>query len=468
MASTYPIGFPTKYFGWKGKPFYQVIASIQRNLNNAPTLSVEQLRKPLPLKIYRKEIVPINNQALPKNCNERISTKIFDFETPGNNIVSTTKSALYSSNGLVDTIDINPTTLSGENGACNTPTACMLSPQLNARRRCRSAGMIPRKFNTAKNNDSYSTSTQEYLTSRNRTIKQNEFNYIRKGDSGMIPGPGLAASNIYSPAGLSHCAQVTISPSNSNNIINYYWINQTSYTATIPTGSYDVNSLNAAFKAQQVINKTYLEDSTGNKIFLLTISYDTKTKSVVLIANVASNTSYPNTIYSAPIGASWNLNTPNSTPTPGIYPLTDPSRSTPGFPNVAGITYFNISPNNNFGHVVGFLPGTYSLGVNESSFQPQITANYVPLYYKPNNPNFGVQGAVDSSTLIHRVKYNTITTAASGLRSAYGNAAANALSYGVSEEAYTIKSTVGDKPKYAPFINPRTGEICKKRVIYRM
>ena len=458
MASTYPMGFPTKYFGWKGRPFYQVIASIQRNLNNAPTLSLRQLRKPLPLKIYRKEIVPIKGQSLPKNCNARVSTKISDFDTPGNNIVSTTLSSLYSSNGLVNTVDVNPTTLKGEDGACNTPVACMLSPQLNARRRCRSAGMIPRKFNTTKNNDCYSSSTQQYLTSRNRTIKQNEYNYIRKGDSGMIPGPGLAASNIYSPAGLSHCAQVTISPANNNNIINYYWIDKSAKIATIPTGAYDVNSLNAAFQAQQIINQTYLTDANNNKTFLLNITYDTKTQSVVLIANVASNTSYPKTKYSDPAGFLAGAN----------YPASDPSVSTPGFPNVYGATNFTISPNNNFGAVIGFAPGTYALGVNKSAYLPQISSNYVTLYYKPNNPGFGVQGAVDSSTLIQRVKYNTITDAASGLRSAYGNAAADALAYGVSEQAYTLKSVVGDKPKCTPVINPRTGQLCKKRIIYRM
>ena len=124
--------------------------------------------------------------------------------------------------------------------------------------------------------------------------------------------------------------------------------------------------------------------------------------------------------------------------------------------------------NNKFGQVIGFVPGTYALGINQSSFQPQITANYVPLYFKPNNPGFGVQGAVDASTLTHRVKYNTITDAASGLRSAYGNAAADALAYGVSEQAYTLKSAAGDKPIYSPVINPYNGQLCRKRVIYRM
>ena len=97
-----------------------------------------------------------------------------------------------------------------------------------------------------------------------------------------------------------------------------------------------------------------------------------------------------------------------------------------------------------------------------------ILPSYVPLYFKPNNVGFGVQGAVDASTLIQRVKYNEITNAASGIRSAYGSAAANALSYGVSERAYTIKSAVGDKVIYTPVMNPRNNTICKKKYIYRM
>jgi hypothetical protein len=170
---------------------------------------------------------------------------------------------------------------------------------------------------------------------------------------------------------------------------------------------------------------------------------------------VAYQTIYPSTTYSDGKSFIGSANYPASSPS--VIPYYS-----------FGATYFTISPNNKFGEVIGYAPGTYTLGLNKSSFQPQITSNYVPLYFKPNNPGFGVQGAVDASTLTHRVKYNTITDAASGLRSAYGNAAADALAYGVSEQAYTIKSAAGDKPNYAPVINPRTGKLCKKRIIYRM
>jgi hypothetical protein len=92
MASDYPIGFPTKEFGWKGKPFFQVIATIQHNRysrRNPPNLTPHQLRKAFPLKIYRKEIFSISNiTKYAKTCSTRASMKIDDFDRPGNNIVS--------------------------------------------------------------------------------------------------------------------------------------------------------------------------------------------------------------------------------------------------------------------------------------------------------------------------------------------------------------------------------------------
>ena len=448
------MGFPVKLNGWKGKSFFQVIASIQKNQKNVTVLGKDQLFNPLPLNIYRKEIHNVNGQTAPKNCNARISTKITDFDAPGNNLVSETTDSF--SNGLVNTLDVNPTTLTAENGGCNTPNNCF-SPQYNAQKRCRSAGMIPRKFNLNKNNDCYSTSTQQYLTSRNRTIKQNEYNYIRKGNSGLIPGPGLAATNIYSPGGLSHCNQPMISSANNNNVFSYYMIDNTSYTVTIPDGMYDVNSLNQLFQSIQVQNKTYFDGPNSSKNFLMNISYNTQTNSVVLYAGVTSQASCSAAGYSAPIGATWAISSlPANDPTPAPSPLT------------VGATYFVIADNNTFSNIIGFPAGMYFGGISMSAFMGEIFSNYVPLYYKPNNPGFGVQGAVEASARLQRLKYNTITDAAGGIRSAYGDAAANALAYGVTEKAYTSKSVVGDKVIFTPVINAKTGTLCKKRFIYRM
>jgi hypothetical protein len=440
--SNYPIGFPQKFTGWKGKTLYQVVATIQKNSNNASTLSSHQIRKALPLKIYRKEIHNITNQPLAKNCSGRISTKITDIDMPGSTIV--TEIAKSYSNGLVNTLDINQTSLTAENGSCNTTMACF-SPAYNARKRVRSSGMIPKKYDINKNNDTYSSSTQQYLTSRNKTIKQNEFHYIRKGNSGFMPGPGLGTTNIYSPGGLSHCYQPVISVENNNNTFSYKWYDGTTYlnyTVILPDGKYDPFSLNAAFKTAQLANKTYIISPGGINTFLMAISYDTVAQSITLIANKALPPNYNS--YTKPLGASWDWNA-------GTTSLT---------------SYITIL-NNKFSDLIGFLPGEYSNGANNSSFCGFILPNYVPLYYKPNNPTFAQQGAVESSARIQRLKYNTITNGAALIKSAYGSAAANALAYGVSEQAYTAKTVVGDKQKLTPVINPRNGTICKKRFIYR-
>jgi hypothetical protein len=160
-----------------------------------------------------------------------------------------------------------------------------------------------------------------------------------------------------------------------------------------------------------------------------------------LIANEALPIGYSG--YIKPNGATWSWT--------GINPVK---------------TFFTIL-NNKFADLIGFLPGEYSNGANNSAFCGFILPTYVPLYYKPNNPTFAQQGAVESSSRIQRLKYNTITNGAALIRSAYGSAAANALAYGVSEQAYTAKTAIGDKIKLTPIINPRNGQLCKKRFIYR-
>jgi hypothetical protein len=273
----------------------------------------------------------------------------------------------------------------------------------------------------------------------------------------MIPGPGLAAANIYSPAGLTHCYQPMISAANGNNTFSYVWIDGIQYNITIPDGNYDVRALNSAFQTAQLLNYTYLKQS-GSNVFLLGFSYDNKTQSLVLITNVVTQTSANANNYTIPNGALWTFPA-GPDPAPGSivrYPTPTP-----------GATFIDV-PDTNFADLIGFMPGSYYAGINETSYTGSILPSYVPLYFKPNNPSFGVQGAVDSSTLTQRVKYQTVTDAAGSIRSAYGNAAASALAYGVSEQAYTAKTQVGDKLHLTPVIDPRNGKLICKRFIYRM
>lgn len=437
---------------WKGNTLRQQLPIVQRNYDiylnkNLPkTLSLSQLRKPLPLKIYRKEIVPTDSiRTNPPLCNSRQTVKITDIDMPGSTIVSANK--VYT-NGLALSIAPEFTKIQAERpGSCSS----CFSSVTDARRRCRSAGMIPKKFNTNNNNSTYSTSTQQYLVSRNRTIKQNEYNYIRSGNSGLEPGTGLSKSNIYSPAGLSHCYQPQISAANNNNIFYYNWIDRSEHMVTIPDGLYDVNALNNAFQNIMYNNGHYLINSNGANVFLISFSYNTSTNTVIIknSQNVAKiDTLYqPNPIYSSyttpivPVIGNW------------AYRF-----------NAGTTTYTSITilSDNSFSNIIGFIPGVISGPSNNSILKPTISTNYVTLYYKPNNPEFGVQGAVDSSTFIHRRKFNTITNAAASTSAIFGNASANALSYGVSEIPYTEKVKKGYALNNYPVINKYTGEIeCK-------
>ena len=109
--------------------------------------------------------------------------------------------------------------------------------------------------------------------------------------------------------------------------------------------------------------------------------------------------------------------------------------------------------------MIGFSVGTYPSTLNNtpsgnlsiSGASPsRLQPRYVPIYYKPSNSQFGVQGAVSSGDLINRKKYDTITSVGASFRSAYGNQTANALAYGSSMYGYTIKDKIGYPNKKTP------------------
>jgi len=280
---------------WKGPTVTLVSAGVRLNKLTRPTdlanniITGRRLFKALPLKIYRREIATVG-----VNCTPRTSLKINDFNMPGGTIISN-----YSTTGTTRTGLVNTTEILYENNSCQHPSTnnttakavcnTFLSTEANALRRVRSSGMIKRKFNTSANNDTYYTSTAQYLNSRNLSFQQNQYFHIRTGDATVKPGSSQAVRNIYQANGINHC----------NN----------------------------------------------------------------------------------------------------------PSQ------------------------------------------------NYVPIYYKPNNSQFGRQGAVSSGDLIARKKYNTITTAASSFRTAYGNQTANALAYGIPDYGYTIKDKIGYPLKNTPKIS---------------
>ncbi len=93
--------------------------------------------------------------------------------------------------------------------------------------------------------------------------------------------------------------------------------------------------------------------------------------------------------------------------------------------------------------------------------------SYVPVIYKPNNSQFAQQGAVDSSSLIARRKYDTLTGVGSKLRTPNGFSIKNSLAYAVPTGTFaTIKKDgkpfpVKSTPVFCPRNNNRAVTMCK-------
>ena len=82
--------------------------------------------------------------------------------------------------------------------------------------------------------------------------------------------------------------------------------------------------------------------------------------------------------------------------------------------------------------------------------------------YKPNNEKYATQGAVSSSSRLHRLKYNTITDNAASFKSAYGASAASAGKYRTyGGSPYFIKSKIDNTCNNRPLLKYRQkSQVC--------
>jgi hypothetical protein len=446
---------PIPLIPWKGRTFNQIHSSIQKN--GKISTDNPNLFSANPLKIYRREIA----STAANGCASNSSLRIDIFNRPNGTINNTIASSV---NDLVNTLDNTP-----PNNICEDYGNCsvVLSPSANARNRVRSSGMIKRKFNEGRNNDTYYTSSSQYLNSRNRTFAQNQYNYIRQGNSTAKPGSSLSSANVYSPNGLNHCAKYFISVDTS---FGYKWVNKyntnnprtliddtTLYQVAIPSGYYTLDDLNRAFKQAMFANLHYfIKNPTGttseyfndNITYALNIAYNNNTNLIELHSYRVDKVSFPSSNFTVPTADS-GLTTWDIPSTSGLYPQ------------------FVIS-NNIFQSAIGFNAASYPSSnatsadvykVDTSSFSPGIQPLYVKLYYKPSNPQFAQQGGVNSSDLITRKKYNSITNSTSAYRTAFGGAVANALAYGVPSNGYTVKDKIGYPMKKTPTFSKYTDEM---------
>ena len=424
---------------WKGQTFDQIQSFIRKNqVNDEPNSKYLKFRAN-PLKIYRREIVSTDIS----NCNVRTSTKIDIFNRPNGTINNSSSTNKY---GLVNTIDNTV-----PNNSCETYENCsvILSPEENARRRVRSSGMIKKIADTSRDTHTYYTSSQQYLASRSLTFKQNQYNYIRSGDATAKPGSSLSSNNLYSPNSSNHCKKYFIADGAS---ISYIWIDATTVDVSIPSGYYHVGEINDLLKTAMISNHHYytkrqvgLNPDPYRDVltFLLNLTYDNNADVVQLQTFRTDDSIHPNTEYQVPINATW----------------TKPASSAPLFPQ------FSI-PANIIQTATGITTGNYptsqtaNTGLTfqtfESTVSPGLQPSYKKLFYKPNNPQYGQQGAVSSGDVITRKRYNAITNSAASYRNALGQSVANALAYGVPANGYTIKDKIGYPLKKTPTFRKHT------------
>ena len=452
----------TRYIRWKGKTFYQITSQIKKNKNNGNTSgSTHNFFLPPPNKIYRREIATNID-----TCGSHFSSSIDLMNAPNGYIVSEVN---LPNRGLVNTLDMNSSSNRYENGDCTDKNVCIME---NARRRVRSSGMINKRkaFIPEKNNDNaYFTNSSQYLVSRNRTFKQNQYTHVRNSEPSLVDSISQYKTNVYSPNGLSHCKLATI-VKDVNDTFYYLWTTfgysapniagvktnpdtaPNTYKVVIPPGNYDIKSLNAAFERALIANNHYyIYKRYRTSEFLLKIVYNTVENKVEL-QSYSDYTKWDLSQYEVPTLNSVVVGTPIS------QSNNDAEYRIPVF-------YF--PPNNGFNNIVGFEPGFYpnienipsrNVGKTSSGILSNAPHTVHPLYdivyYKPNNTRFAIQGASTAGDRITRIKYDTITRNGLSFQSAYGREVAHALAYGVPGTVYTLKDRIG-------YPNPKTPVFCK-------
>lgn len=455
---------------WKGRSFNQIVAGLRRN-SNSTIIQKHNLHAAQPIRHYRKEIANVSV------CS-RASISLDDFTSPGGTIVNTrstnqTKNVEVVEFGLTVNKTERPTT------TCDK-VAC--SKAADARRRVRSSGNVKRAFIQSKNNDKYYTSSNEYLVSRNLTIAQNQYTHVRFGDDTVEPGSGKSMNNIYSPAGINHCAKVSIRGFSMSPLFQYQWIDGviTTYNVTFPDGDYDLGELVNQFQNFMISkNHYYTNLTTGQKEYLMNFAYNVRTDRIQIQCKAVNNQVFSSAKYSTPpggvtpstytiipvINVSANLFSQIIGANPGFYP----PNATIGALTVGNLGTYYVQPSTNSSPDLNIFNGTlvgsiYPNPINfnyNGTMSPTIGTPYVPLYYKPSNSKFATQGSVDASSRLARLKYDTITSSASTFTTAFGRHTANALAYGVPGPGATFKERIGYSTSCQPTANLITNQMMK-------
>ena len=439
---------------WKGRTFNQIISKLKKNNG-----TIEGINKfiPPPVKNYRREIDTEDNCV-------RATTSLIEFFRPGATIINS------STGAGIHTMEITT-----PNNLCETPVQCSVLVD-NARRRVRSGGRIT--------NQLCYTSTQQYLEKRNRGYEQNNYRNIRTGEPTFTMGIPATLQNIYLPNGINRAAKVRItghryiaSPIPGNPplideppLFKYRWINGQEYPVHIDNGYYNLEELNIVFNNVMAINKHYLIDfKTSNvKIFFMKFVFDTHSRRIQIQCFGMDSQTYPSDRYdtwtSYALKVDWSVPTYTLIPnivlldnefldiigfaTPGYYP---PEKISETEPFTQPDTIGDPAQNAYIGKM-----RYYVFGEKESEIQTK----FEPLNYKPNNTAFATQGAVSASSVVTRLRYNTITDAATAYTTVVGRPMESALAYNIPAPGYSYKYILGYGSGCIPTVkDSHTGEL---------
>lgn len=451
---------PIPYISWKGRTLTQITSHSIKNNPNSEELAKANYFLPQPLKIYRREIATGNRPVV---CSDRNSSSIDILNQP-NGYIITEQSENHA--GLVHTLENNVSTNKTENGDCTNQKGISVCAVENAKRRVRSSGMIKRAFKPENNNDNaYFTNSAQYLVSRNRTFKQNQYTHIRKGEISLVPNSTLYNTNVYSPNGISHCKTTKIIEG-VNDTFYYLWtsfdntsVNRESviddpdtapdcFKVVISPGDKTFSDIQEAFSQAIVQNHHYYINTRNNK----------KVSLIKLIFNVVENKvelqSFTEKILTPQIVYSTYNNNPLST----LVAPNDVTNKRPTF-------YFPA--NSGFASMIGFqssepafYPNIQSVSVaNDNSIgflsntPPHIFPLYDILHFKPSNTRFATQGAVTSSDRVLRVKYDTITRNGATYQNTFGCEVPSAMAYNISGFTYRLKDKIGFPGKRTPIFS---------------
>ena len=437
----------TGIISWKGQTINQISSFIKKNNPSIDNVSVRRnLFLPQPLKLYRRELAGGADNT--NNCNNRTSVSIELLNAPGSTI-NNSQSNTATQQGLVNTLNTNLVNSKYEiPGACSSETCAIGTPQSNARARLRSSGMIKKNYDPANNKSKYYTNSKQYLNSRSKTFEQNQYIFVKEGNTTALPGSTLAAGNLYYPAGSTHCYKHRFETDVS---FGYKWFDETEYNVNIPAGYYSIEDINRILKDTMTTNYHYYENTNSKaKFFILEIKMNNVTNKVELEYTVLREQYVSDTNIQRPIRQTINGDeevnwvTPSTLDSAKFVLYDNDFRHAIGFTNAAEYPSVDPTDDSNI---------TIDIRKYVSDYQPLFKPNFTNTFYKPSNSQFANQGAVSSSSLITRLRYNTITDSANSYRTAYGLHVANALAYGVPANGYTIKDKIGYKANQTPGVD---------------